>query len=101
MRCYIETYREAKEASRVKSLHVAAYFGLEDLSKQLLDTKVVDVNSATSMGTTTLIHASASGRIAFLKMLLKEGRILERRIGMVLLFIAGRNPARCHLSSSY
>ena len=70
---YREVYWEPKEARSVNGLHVAAFFGLEDLAKQLLDANALDVDSATSIGTTLLIRASASGHIPFLKMLLKKG----------------------------
>ncbi len=72
-RGYVYQYWEAKEASSVNGLHVAAYFGLDDLAKQLLDAHAIDIDSATNMGTTALIHASSSGRIRFLKMLLERG----------------------------
>ena len=80
-RSYIRYYWEAKEASSVNGLHVAAYFGLEDLAKQLLDTNVVDIYSATSIGTTALIHASASGHIRFLKMLIAKGADVRKENG--------------------
>ena len=70
---YREVYWELKEARSTNGLHLAAYFGLDDVAKQILDANALDVDSATSMGTTALILASASGHIPILKTLLKKG----------------------------
>ena len=70
---YREVYWESKEVRSVNGLHVAAYFGLEDIAKQILDANALDVDSASSMGTTALILASASGHIPILKTLLEKG----------------------------
>ncbi|CAD6564823.1 MAG: hypothetical protein ASARMPREDX12_004447 [Alectoria sarmentosa] len=72
-RAFREEYWDAKEANSVNGLHVAAYFGLEGIARELLDANEVDVNSATSIGTTALIQAASNGRIDFLRMLLGKG----------------------------
>lgn len=73
MRGFREEYWEAKEANSIKGLHVAAHFGLIVIARELLDANDVDVNSATSIGTTALIRAASNGRIDFLRMLLAKG----------------------------
>ena len=60
-RGYVKQYWEANEASSVNSLHVAAYFGLDDLANQLLDAKAVDISYATTMGTTALSVPQQAG----------------------------------------
>lgn len=72
-RAFREEYWEAKEANSVNGLHVAAHFGLKVAARELLDANEVDVNTATSMGTTALIQAASNGRVDFLRMLLAKG----------------------------
>lgn len=66
-------YWEPEEAKSCNELHHAALFGLEQLVKQLLESRKVEVDSPTKMGTTALIEAASKGYVGLTRMLLSMG----------------------------
>lgn len=71
-RSYREEYWTEREAKSCNGLHLAAIFGLEELAKQLLDAGEVEVNVATSIGTTALMKAASYGHERFIRLLLSR-----------------------------
>lgn len=66
-------YWEPKEAKSCNELHHTALFGLEQLAKQLLESRKVEVDSPTNMGTTALIEAASKGHVGLARTLLSMG----------------------------
>lgn len=71
-RSYREEYWREEEAKSCNGLHLAALFGLEELAKELLDAGEVDVNIATSIGSTALMKAASYGHERFIRLLLSR-----------------------------
>ena len=71
-RNYREEYWREEEAKSCNGLHLAAIFGLEELAKQLLDAGEVEINVATSIGTTALMKAASYGHEPFIRLLLSR-----------------------------
>ena len=66
-------YWEATNAESYHALLIAASYGLERAVKLLLDADTIDINSASKIGTTPLIIASAFGHKVVTQMLLQKG----------------------------
>ncbi|KAL9040677.1 MAG: hypothetical protein Q9214_004389, partial [Letrouitia sp. 1 TL-2023] len=66
-------YWAPKEAKSCNELHLAALFGLEQLVKQLLESRKVEVDAPTNLGTTALIEAASKGHVGLTHMLLSIG----------------------------
>ncbi|KAL9612899.1 MAG: hypothetical protein Q9167_002532 [Letrouitia subvulpina] len=66
-------YWEPEEARSCNELHLAALFGLEQLVKQLIESRKVEIDSPTNMGTTALINAASRGSVGLTRMLLSMG----------------------------
>lgn len=79
------------EASWVTELHLAAYFGLQDFTKQLLSES--DINSLTGLLQTPLSLSARNGHEAIVKLLLEIGADLELKDtdGQTALMHAARN----------
>jgi ankyrin repeat protein len=60
---------------RVTGLHLAAFFGVEDVVKLLLDIGEVDVDSKDNDGQTPLSWACENGHAAVIKLLLETGKV--------------------------
>lgn len=58
---------------RLSGLHLAAYFGLQNVAGELLACGGVDIDVADSRGRTALSYAAANGRDEFIKLLLRHG----------------------------
>lgn len=71
-RNYREDYWREEEARSCNGLHLAAIFGLEGLARQLLDAGEVEVNAATTIGTTALMKAASYGHERFIRLLLSN-----------------------------
>lgn len=69
---YREEYWREEEAQSCNGLHLAAIFGLERLARQFLDAGEVEVNVATSIGTTALMKAASYGHERFIRLLLSR-----------------------------
>ena len=68
-----EEYWSAEEARSYTSLHVAAGAGFEEATRKLLESPGIDVDAATTIGTTALIGASSAGHIKIVRWLLDKG----------------------------
>ena len=71
-------YWEAVEAESYHALLIAASYGLEKAVKLLLDASTVDIDSASSIGTTPLIKACSFGHRVVTQMLLRKGADVSR-----------------------
>ena len=68
-----ERYWEPIEASSCKALTLAAFFGLDNLVKELLDIGEATVDETTDMGSTALIKATSAGHEPLTEYLLRLG----------------------------
>ena len=66
-------YWEQEEGNSCTGLHLACVFGLEQLAKELLEKARDPIDVATTMGTTPLIEAAASGHSSCVRMLMERG----------------------------
>ena len=71
-RKYREEYWREEEAQSCHGLHLAAIFGLERLARQFLDAGQVEVNVATSIGTTALMKAASYGHERLIRLFLSR-----------------------------
>lgn len=88
---YLQTTTPLSQESWVTELHLAAYFGLLDLTKQLLSK--YDINSLTRLLETPLSLSARNGHEAIVELLLEIGADLESRNvdGQTALMHAARN----------
>ncbi|KAL9123429.1 MAG: hypothetical protein Q9187_000030 [Circinaria calcarea] len=66
-------YWEPDEVKSVTELHVVALFGLHDAARKIVDSKEVDIDAKTYIGTTALMRAASYGHSELVRMLLAEG----------------------------
>jgi hypothetical protein len=74
-----EEYWEPEEIESFNELHVTSFFGLCEETQHIIDSKAVDVDAATKIGTTPLIRAASWGHIELVRLLLKNGGDLKKR----------------------
>lgn len=67
-----EKYWEPAEVNSNHGLHVAVLFGLPRAARAILDSKEVEVDAETHIGTTALIRAAGIGHVKLVRMLLNE-----------------------------
>lgn len=67
-----EKYFEPAEVNSNNGLHVAALFGLQREARAILDSKEVEVDAKTHIGTTALMKAASRGHVNLVRMLLSE-----------------------------
>ncbi len=70
---YKMIYWEPDEANSCNELHLTSYFGLDDAARQILESRELDVDSTTHIGTTPLILAASRGHLQLVWMLLDAG----------------------------
>lgn len=68
-----EMYWEPDEVNSATELHVASKFGLQNAAREILDSKKVEVDAVTHIGTTALIRAASLGHVELVRMLLGKG----------------------------
>lgn len=68
----IEMYWEPAEVNSNNELHVASMFGLQRAARAILESKEVEVDAETSIGTTALMRAASLGHVKLMRMLLSE-----------------------------
>ena len=73
MRGRRKKYWCAAEVRSYTSLHVAVGAGLEAATQRILDSPGIDVDAATTIGTTALIRASSAGHTTIMRRLLDKG----------------------------
>ena len=70
---YVSNYWSMEESNSYTALHMATHCGLSATVSKLLKQQTQDINAKTSIGTTPVIAASASGHEQITKMLLEQG----------------------------
>ncbi len=70
---YKMIYWEPDEANSCNELHLTSFFGLDDAARQILESRELDVDSTTHIGTTPLILAASRGHVQLVRMLLDAG----------------------------
>ena len=78
-RGYRREYWKAKEVYSTNGLHIAAFFGLENMCRILLEANEVELNDTTHMGTTALIKAAGSGQQGVVRLLMSKGADFEKK----------------------
>ncbi|KAK3713056.1 hypothetical protein LTR37_008741 [Vermiconidia calcicola] len=70
---YSKRYWNLQHVWRLSSLHVACAFGLTEIACELIDTRKIDVDPVSSIGTTPLISAASSNQLGTMRALLDRG----------------------------
>lgn len=68
-----EKYWEPDEVNSATELHLVSFFGLQDAARKIVDSKEVEIDAKTHIGTTALMRAAAHGHLELVRMFLAEG----------------------------
>jgi ankyrin repeat protein len=68
-----DIYWYPEECLSLTPLHISSHFGLETMTRILLDQTNLAVDATTNMGTTPLIKAASRGHVLIINMLLQKG----------------------------